>query len=58
MYRKILVGYDGSEASKKAFDAACGLAIQNGAELFVLTVARPPDVADDVETEEIGRAHV
>lgn len=53
MYRKILVGYDGSEASKKAFDTACELAIQNGAELFVLTVAHPPDVADDVETEAV-----
>ena len=53
MYRKILVAYDGSDASKKAFDAACGLALQHHAELFVLTVARPPDVADDVETEAV-----
>jgi nucleotide-binding universal stress UspA family protein len=53
MYRKILVGYDGSAASKNAFEAACGLAEQHGAELFVLTVARPPEVADDVETEAV-----
>lgn len=53
MYRKILVGYDGSPAAKKAFDAACDLAVQHGAELFVLTVSRPPEIADDVETEAL-----
>lgn len=53
MYRRILVGYDGSEPSKKAFETACELAAQHGAELFVLSVARVPDVADDVETEAV-----
>ncbi len=53
MYRKILVGYDGSEASKKAFQTACSLSEQHDAELWVLSVARPPEVADDVETEAV-----
>lgn len=53
MYRKILVGYDGSQAARKAVDAAAGLAAQHAAELYVLTVARPPEVADDVETEAV-----
>ena len=53
VYRKILLGYDGSDASKKAFEAACGLAAKDGAELFVLSVCRPPDIADDVETEAV-----
>lgn len=53
MYRKILVAYDGSEPAKKAFDTACALAEQHGAELYVLTVARPPDIVDDVETEAV-----
>lgn len=53
MYRKILLGYDGSEASKKAFETACNLAATHGAELYVLSVARPPEVADDVETEAV-----
>ena len=53
MYRKILIGYDGSDASKKAFETACDLAVKHDAELFVLTVARPPDIADDVETEAV-----
>jgi nucleotide-binding universal stress UspA family protein len=53
MYRKILVGYDGSEAARKAFDTALELAAKDGAELYVLSVARLPDVADDVETEAV-----
>jgi len=53
VYQKILVGYDGSQAAKKAFDTACNLALQHGAELFVLAVARPPEIADDVETEAV-----
>jgi len=53
VYRKILIAYDGSDASRKAFDTACALAGQHSAELFVLTVARPPEVADDVETEAV-----
>jgi len=53
MYRKILVGYDGSEAGTKAFDTALELAAKHGAELYVLSVARPPDIGDDVETEAV-----
>lgn len=53
VYRRILVGYDGSNAGRKAFDAALGLAAENEAELFILAVARPPDIGDDVETEAV-----
>ena len=53
MYRKILVGYDGSEAGNKAFDSALGLAKNHNAELYVLTVSRPPEIGDDVETEAV-----
>jgi nucleotide-binding universal stress UspA family protein len=53
MYRRILVGYDGSAAGRKAFDAALELAAKHGAELHVLSVARPSEVADDVETEAV-----
>jgi nucleotide-binding universal stress UspA family protein len=53
MYRKILVGYDGSAASNKAFEAACNLARRDDAELWVISVARPPEIADDVETEAV-----
>src|SRR5260370_25974433 len=53
MYTKILVGYDGSEAGKKAFETALELAATHGAELFVITVCRPPEIGDDVETEAV-----
>ncbi len=53
MYRRILVGYDGSEAGEKAFDNALSLAKSHGAELYVLTVSRPPEIGDDVETEAV-----
>ena len=53
MYRRILVGYDGSESGRKAFDTALALAARDDAELFVLSVARPPEVGDDVETEAV-----
>lgn len=53
MYRKILVGYDGSAAGRKAFEAALDLAAKDGAELYVLSVVRPPEVGDDVETEAV-----
>src|SRR5260370_17465519 len=53
MYTKILVGYDGSEAGKKAFETALELAATHGAELYVLTVCRPPEIGDDVETEAV-----
>jgi nucleotide-binding universal stress UspA family protein len=53
MYRKILVGYDGSASGRKAFDAALELAAKHGAELYVLSVVRPLEVSDDVETEAV-----
>ena len=53
MYRRILVGYDGSEAGDKAFDNALSLAKSHGAELWVLSVTRPPEIGDDVESEAV-----
>ena len=53
MYHRILVGYDGSPAGRKAFDAALELAAKHGAELHVLTVCRTLDIGDDVETEAV-----
>lgn len=51
MYRKILLAYDGSPSSKKAFESACTMAARDNAELFIVSVARPMEIADDVETE-------
>lgn len=53
MYRKILVGFDGSESGRKAFDAALNLSAKHGAELWVVTVAQPPTIGDEVETEAV-----
>ena len=53
MYRKILVAYDGSAAARKAFDTAMELAKRDAAELYVLSVAQPPEIGDDVETEAV-----
>jgi nucleotide-binding universal stress UspA family protein len=51
--RRILLAYDGSDPSRKAFDFAAGLAQRHQAELFVLTVAEVPEYPEDVETEAV-----
>ena len=53
MMHKILVGYDGSDSARAAFDFALDLAGKYGAELFVLAVARPPEFGAEVETEAV-----
>ena len=60
MFKRILIGYDGSEAADKAFDYAVDLAAKYGAELHVLSVVRPPDFpnsATDVAQAEISMEH-
>jgi nucleotide-binding universal stress UspA family protein len=51
MLNRILVGYDGSEPARKAFDYGLDLAQKYGARMLVVTVVRPPDFSEDVETE-------
>lgn len=53
MINRILMAYDGSDPAKKAYDFALDLADKYQAEVWVLTVSRPPDFAEDVETEAI-----
>ncbi len=53
MINKILLGYDGSASAQDAFAFALDLATRYGAELHVLGVARPPEFAEDVETEAV-----
>ena len=60
MFRKILVAFDGSDPAKKAYDVALDLAKKYGAEIHVVAVARPPEFAEEVETEaavENAREH-
>lgn len=51
MIRKILAAYDGSESADKAYAYALDMAKKYGAELLVLSIARPPEPPEDVETE-------
>jgi nucleotide-binding universal stress UspA family protein len=53
MLKKILVAYDGSESANHAFNQAVDLAAKYSAELHVLTVARPPEFGEEVETEAV-----
>nr|WP_022797655.1 universal stress protein [Thermus islandicus] len=46
MFRRILVGYDGSEMAKKALLAALELARVFGGEVLALAVVRPPEFAE------------
>ena len=53
MIGRILLAYDGSGASAKACELAFDLAKRYGAPLIVLSVARPPEFGDEVETEAV-----
>jgi nucleotide-binding universal stress UspA family protein len=53
MIHCILMAYDGSGASAKACELAFDLARRYGARLIVLSVARPPEFGDEVETEAV-----
>lgn len=56
MIKKILVAFDGSEQSYQAFDFALDmkkLCQGSALEIFVLSVAQPPEPADIVEVDAI-----
>jgi len=53
MIRRILLGYDGSDSATDAFTFALDLAQRYQAELHVIAISRPLEIADDVETEAI-----
>jgi len=53
VFKQILVGFDGSEQSKKATNTAIGLAHSLDAKILVLAVARPPEPATSVELEAV-----
>jgi len=53
MTKHLLVAFDASPSAQKALEFALQLARLVGADLHVLAVARPPEPADDVETEAI-----
>ncbi|TFU17737.1 universal stress protein [Thermus tengchongensis] len=54
MFRRILVGYDGSEPAKKALVAALEVAKAFRGEVLALAVVRPPEFAElGVELEGV-----
>ncbi|MDQ7055979.1 MAG: universal stress protein [Persephonella sp.] len=64
-FKKILVGYDGSDSSKKALKKALSLAKICGSELHIVGVVRPfefaaidyisPEEIEEYEKEEISK---
>lgn len=53
MIADILVAYDGSEQSRKAFDFGLDMARKYGASMTVLSIARPPEPPVDVELQAV-----
>ncbi|HKD81917.1 MAG TPA: universal stress protein [Candidatus Angelobacter sp.] len=53
VFKQILVGFDGSEQSRKAANTAISLAHCLDAKVLVLAVARPPEPATSVELEAV-----
>jgi len=53
MIKKLLVAYDGSEQSEKAFATGLDIAMHYAAEMLVISVARPPEPPMAVEMEAV-----
>lgn len=51
--KRILVAYDGSAPATRAFEFALELARRFDSALSVVSVARPPEPPDEVETEAV-----
>ncbi|MFB3916335.1 MAG: universal stress protein [Terriglobales bacterium] len=52
-FRKILVGYDGSDAAEKAVELALSLAVNMDSMVVVLAVAQPPEPPAAMETQAV-----
>jgi nucleotide-binding universal stress UspA family protein len=53
MFKKILIGYDGSDGAKKALTKGIEIAKASGAEIYILSVGRIPEYAEIIsEVEE------
>lgn len=53
MIERLLVAYDGSDESKRAFEMGLEFATKFSAEVVVLSVARPPEPPVAVEMEAV-----
>jgi nucleotide-binding universal stress UspA family protein len=53
MFRNILVAFDGSDSSRRAYDTALDIAKKYDSTVHVVAVARPPEFAEEVETKAV-----
>ncbi len=53
MFSKVLIAYDGSKQSEKAYMLAIDMAAKYSAQMIVLSVARPPEPPVAVELEAV-----
>lgn len=53
MIKKLVVAYDGSKQSEKAYKLALDMAAKYSAQMIVLSVARPPEPPVAVELEAV-----
>ena len=53
MIHHLLIAFDGSDQSRKAFDMGLDIALQYRAHVTVLSVARPPEPPVSVEMEAV-----
>ena len=53
MFSKLLVAYDGSKQSEKAFKVALDMASKYSAKMILISVARPPEPPVAVELEAV-----
>ena len=50
---KLLIAYDGSQESEKAYEMGLDLCLKYSAQMIVLSVARPPEPPMAVETQAV-----
>jgi nucleotide-binding universal stress UspA family protein len=53
MFRNILVAFDGSDSSRRAYETALDIAKKYDSAVHVVAVARPPEFAEEVETKAV-----
>ncbi|MEE4609319.1 MAG: universal stress protein [Desulfobacteraceae bacterium] len=53
MVAKILIAFDGSTQSQRAFDFGLDMAVKYGAAVNVLSIARPPEPPVNVEVQAV-----
>lgn len=46
MFKRILVGFDGSESAQRALSSALDLAVEMGSEVLAITVVPPPEFSE------------